>query len=154
MFASIEEKIIVGALAAMSLLVVIFGYTEHERSKGAAVCVQQQATAAGAEVAKDARADASVVADFKGDLSAIPTAGVKYVPMLMCDAPRSVHQVSASTGTKPATPAAIRSDSGLQTGTKPGIDIGSAVQDITFAGMLCTADAERLWELAIKESMK
>jgi hypothetical protein len=151
MFATVEEKLIVGALSALLILVGILGFIHHERSAGAAICVQQQSNAATAETKKESSDVESVLKDFSGDLSAIPvTAG--RTPVFMCDAPGSVRKVSSSTGAKPIAQSDIKTDSRLQTGVEPRVDIGPVVQDLALSGLLCSADAQQLWNLAVKDS--
>lgn len=152
MFASIEEKLIVGALAAVSLLVGILGYNHHERTEGAAICVQQQSHAAATETIKDASDVKDVLKDFSGDLSAIPIAASHTPSMLMCDAPSVVHKVASSAGAKPAQLPNSGNDRSVQTGVKPEVDIGPIVQDITLGCVLTATDAQQLWNLMSKES--
>jgi hypothetical protein len=153
MFATAEEKLIVGALSSIIVLVGILGFIHHERFEGATVCVQQQSKAAAAETQKDTIANESVIKDFSGDLASIPITA-SHTPMLMCSSPGSVRQVAAATGVKPATVSNSTNDSGVRTGTKPvaAVDIGPAVQDITFGCVLGITDATELWQLATKES--
>jgi hypothetical protein len=154
MFATIEEKLIVAALAALVVVVGVLGYNHHERKLGATICVQQQSKAASTEVQKDKSDAKKAVVDFNADISAIPIAASHTPAMLMCDAPSSVRKVAAPAGAKPIAQPNIKTDSGLQTGIEPRVDIGSVVQDLALSGLLCTADAEQLWQLAIKESQK
>ena len=151
MFATLEEKLIVGALCALTLLVGILGYNHHERKEGATVCVQQQSKAASAELSKDAGNVKNVLTDFSGDLTAIPITA-SHTPVLMCDASSRVRKISAPAGAKPIAEPLIKTDSGLQAGVEPRIDIGPIVQDLALSGMLCSADATELWNLAVKES--
>jgi hypothetical protein len=151
MFATVEEKLIVAALSTIIVLVGILGFIHHERREGATVCVQQQTNAATAETKKDTADVQSTLKDFSGDLSAIPVTASR-TPMLMCDAPSSVRKVSATGHAQPTALPIVKTDSGLQTGVEPRVDIGPIVQDLALSGMLCTADAQQLWNLAVKES--
>jgi hypothetical protein len=153
MFSTIEEKIIVAAIAAVAIVVGVLGYNHHERKEGAAVCIQQQSNAATAETIKDASDVKDVLKDFSGDLSAIPIAA-SHTPVFMCDTPRSVRKNTAATGVKPAEIPNIQNGSGLQAGVEQRSDIGPIVQDITLSCMLGIADAQSLWNLAVKESAK
>jgi hypothetical protein len=152
MFATLEEKLIVSALSALVIVVGIFGFIHHERSEGAAVCVQQQSNAAKAEVKQDDVDNKNVVADFTHSLDAIPITASHTPTLLMCSAPSRVREVPSTTGAKPAAPADSDSGSRVQTGDSPRVDIGPAVQDITYASLLCSADLKQLWNLAVKES--
>lgn len=152
MFATIEEKLIVGAIIAFGVVVGILGYNHHERSEGATVCVQQQSNAASTEVKQDAIKNENASADFSGDLAAIPIAA-SHVPVLMCDASSSVRPITPTRQTQSVAPAIVKTDSGLQAGIESRVDVGPIVQDLALSGMLCSADATELWDLAVKESM-
>lgn len=154
MFATIEEKVIIGALAALALLVGILGYNHHERKQGAAVCIQQQQSAATAESKKDASDVKDVLADYSQSLNAIPITA-SHTPMLMCDTPSSMPARTATREVKPGS----QSNVGPSVGVLPRDDsrrqdFGPSVQDIALSCMLGTADAQELWNLAIKEAQK
>lgn len=152
MFATIEEKLIVGAIATVAVMVGVFGFIRHERSQGAAVCIQQQTSAEDTQSKKDSVSVNNSIADFHKELAGIPAAVGADVPMRVCITPSHVSQRPAPGSSKPATPAVVDSGSRVQTGIESGNDIGPAVQDITLSSMLCSADALQLWNLAIKEA--
>lgn len=155
MFATAEEKLVLTLLMSVALMVGSFGFAYHERKAGAAVCVRQDQSAALSQAIKDSRDAHSTVAALRAQLQALPTAAPAAVSLRMCiDPPRSVRTESASTSIESTASPHIGGNPGLQTGNQSGVDIGAAVQDITLAAMLCTANSTALWQLAVKEGSK
>lgn len=74
--------------------------------------------------------------------------------MRVCIASRSVSSRSPASGTQPSAPAVSRTGGSVQTGTESSVDIGTSVQDITLSCMLGIADANQLWQLAMKQAGK
>lgn len=139
---------------ACAVMVGILGYTLYERHEGAVQCVNKETKAENSQESLDAHSEATAINTFKQDLADIPPAVSSASHLWVCDAPRVVPSRPAPGRTQSVTPAVVKTDSGLQTGVEPRIDIGAVVQDITLSGMLCSADAQQLWSLAVKESTK
>lgn len=153
MFATLEEKLIVGVLASVTLLVGILGYNHHERAQGAAVCVRQDESAALAQSKKETANAVSIITTLDAQVAALSAAASAPAPMRVCNV--ASHSVSPGAATRSAQPAALphsSNDSGVQTGTQSGVDIGPIVQDITLGCVLGITDATDLWNLAVKES--
>lgn len=153
MFATFEEKIIVAALTTAIVLVGLLGFIRHERSTGAAVCVQQDLSADLAQSKKETADARAIVTDLDSQVAALSAATVAPASLRVCNVQASRVSPRTSTGsTEPATLPHREHDSGLQTGSEPGVDIGPAVQDITLGCVLGITDATELWSLALKEA--
>lgn len=153
MFATLTEKLILVGVSTLAVVVGILGFIRHERTQGAAVCIQQQSTAAATQNEKDASDVKDVLHDFSGDLSAITIAASHTPAMFMCDTPSSVPQRLAPSRAKPIqAPSAGISDPGVQARVEQRRDIGPAVQDIALECVLGITNAAELWNLAVKES--
>lgn len=152
MFATIEEKLIIGMLAAVAILVGVLGFIHHERSEGAAVCVQQDHSAADAQHKKETDDAKNTISDLRLKLDALATAPPVAAPMRLCVQARSVPSRPAATGAKPADRTDSGSGGSVQVGTESSVDIGPGVQDIALASMLCSAKFKELWNLNVKEA--
>lgn len=153
MFATAEEKIIVAALGALLLLVGILGYNHHERSEGAAICVQQDTKASDTQHKKDMDDAQETITNLRAQLVTIPSVAPAATPMRLCNiAPSRVPQRPASTGVESAKLPDSGNGGSVQAGTESSVDIGPSVQDIALSCVLGVTDAQDLWNLALKEA--
>lgn len=152
MFATLEEKAIVVALATFAIVVVVLGFIHHERSQGAAICVSQDQSAAIAQSKKETDDAQETIAALKLKLDALPAAAPAAAPMRLCVTAGSVPSRPAAAGVKPANDSHSGSGGSVQVGTESSVDIGPGVQDIALASMLCSAKFKELWNLNVKEA--
>lgn len=141
-------------IAYAFILVGIAGYTAYERYQGAASCVAHDNSAELAQAQKERQDAHTTIATLQQQLAALPDTVPDAAPLRMCNAPARVPSGAATARVEPQSLPDYRSDPRMQTGNKPGSDIGGAVQDITLASVLCTTNAQDLWQLAIKESTR
>jgi hypothetical protein len=136
------------------LLVGIAGFLLYERHQGAESVIVKDNRAEVMQAHKDTANANTTIADLQKQLAAISATVPDAAPMRLCIA---AHSVLERTPTRSAKPAALPDSSNgasVQTGTQSGIDIGPSVQDITLSCVLGITDAQQLWNLALKESLK
>lgn len=153
MFATLEEKLIVGALVVFTLMAVILTYNHHERSIGAQVCKTQDESAALTQQKKETRDAESIIESLHTQLSSISSSTPNAAPMRMCNnTSRPMPSRAATASSQPTKLPISSTGTSVQTGTESGSDYGPAVQDIALSCVLGITDANDLWNLAVKET--
>lgn len=141
-------------IAYAFILVGVAGYTAYERHQGAASCAAHDNSAELDQAHKDIQDAHTTIATLQQQLAALPDTVPDAAPLRMCNAPARVPSGAATARVESQSLPDYRSDPGMQTGNQQPTDIGPAVQDITLASVLCTTNAQDLWQLMLKESTR